>query len=147
MSSRLLRKEKMTIKMFVLLLVFPFATILYWIFARKQTGNDLDAHSAVTESPGEKENIQNETSKELLSVIEGPFRKSEPLKICNNCRFPWQSVLIARRLILITIKTFLFNTVVKLHGCNLWDKHITSIQLYVPYLCFPIFTRAYWHIY
>ena len=61
MSSGLLRKEKMTIKMFVLLLVFPFATILYLIFAREQTGNDLDAHPAVTESPGEKENIQNET--------------------------------------------------------------------------------------
>ena len=127
----LLHRKKMSIKMFVLLLVFPFAAILYWIFARKRTGNNLSAHVAVTENPGEEENIQNELSKELLNVIEGPFRKSEPQKTDNSRRLPWQSVQIARRLVLITVKTFLVNMVVKLFVMLLLTAFFTIHHLKV----------------
>ena len=49
----------------------------------------------------------------MLNVLEGPFRKYHGTSKNNNYKLPWEAVLIARRLILIIMRTFINNVLLR----------------------------------
>ena len=135
-SSWLLHKKMMSVRMFVVSLFFPCVAIMYWLHShlrvsRKQPGTELSDTCAVSEEHEERSSLQKEVSQELLNVIEGPFRKSESTNHTNNYRLPWESILIARRLILIVIKTFVPDTVVRLYVMLLFSVLFLAHQVKV----------------
>ena len=117
MSPWLLNRRMISVRMFVVSLIFPCAAILYWLYiqicvSRKQSGYKIDNACPVSEEQDERNISQEELSQEILNVIEGPFRKS---KSSANYRLPWESVLLTRRLVLIVIRTFVLNIAVRLY--------------------------------
>ena len=55
--------------------------------------------------------MPNREYKDVLQIIEGPFRKLNVYTHQDKAyRLPWETVLIGRRLVLIVIKTFVINT-------------------------------------
>ena len=121
-SSRLLHKRKITSKNFVLSLIFPSAVIMYWLYIRlcnfKSSKEESREESATPvaelESADDDSSQEGKISEVLLNVIEGPFRKSDEPMADVNAKLPWESVLVARRLVLILVKTVVFNTLVRL---------------------------------
>ena len=119
-STWLLHRKKISIRMFVLALTLPLAAILNWLYIQLSVylhhGTTLDNNFSINERPEEESSWQEKMTNELLNVIVGPFRKVESWTLMvNNHKLPWESILIGRRLILIVIKTFLFNTVIRLY--------------------------------
>ena len=119
-SSWLLEKKKLSIKMFVLFLLVPLAAILYWLynvsFCCKGSVIELEDVSLTEQTQlDDGLTVEEKVSGELLSIMEGPFRQSDPACIENKSKLRWESMLVARRLVLISIKTFITNTVTRLH--------------------------------
>ena len=118
LSSWLLHKRKMTPKMFVGTLIFPLGAILYWIYIRfgvyKHSRTEL-RNSAWSKGQDQSDGSPDDISKELLDIVEGPFRKSRRNDRSSNSKLPWQTALIGRRLVLIVIKTFAADTFTQLY--------------------------------
>ena len=115
-SSWLLHKGRMTGKMLMFNLMFPPASILYWAFIRLCTNKKsrINLSNEATEATvrtDEKHSLEKEILKQFLEIMEGPFRET---KTTPDKKLSWECVLITRRLILIFVKTFIMNTVVKL---------------------------------
>ena len=116
-SSQLLHSKKMSIIMFLLSLAFPLASILYWIHDRicawANTPTELHDYVAAPEGPNDNTILQEEISKEVLDILEGPFRKANETD--NSQKIPWESVIIARLFVLIVVKAIFLNTVSRLY--------------------------------
>ena len=114
-SSWLLHRKKMSSSTFVCFLTFPLGVIVYWIYDRlldwRKSKTQLKHDLLFKDKSENGASQQGTTAEELLNVLEGPFRISET----NQFKLPWQFVLIGRRLVLIMIKTFLTNIVVRLY--------------------------------
>ena len=98
-SSRLLHNNKLSAKQFLFGLFFPLTVICYWLNAcLKDSSRELSHREVLSQE------VQD-----VLQVMEGPFRKLK-----KKYRISWESVLIGRRLVLIFIKTFVINTLLRL---------------------------------
>ena len=106
-SSHLLHRKILSLRTLILSLLFPMPAMLYWLYiwvcCRKKTSTVIADISLLDGS-----------TKEVLKIMEGPFRKSRDCNSENEYRIPWESVLIGRRLVLIFIKTFVINTFIRL---------------------------------
>ena len=113
-TSLLLHRKMMSSEMFVLSLVLPISSIIYWLYicfhANKvyvtQSNNDVGAI--------EREDNWERTSRQLLKDMEGPFRGTESSSINKGSKLFWESIFITRKLALLFAKTFIINTVVRL---------------------------------
>ena len=103
-SSQLLCDNKLSPSGFLLCVLFPVPSILYWLYTLICCCKKASAALNKIET--------NKISKEVLEIMEGPFRSSSDNKTEKKRRLSWESILITRRLILIFIKTFVFNTFV-----------------------------------
>ena len=95
---------------FLLSLLIPFPTIIYWICIRI-----MRCLKRSSEIELRLEDVLNERAEEILNVIEGPFRKHHGTNTDSNYRLPWESVFIGKRLVLIFIKTFVIDVVSRLY--------------------------------
>ena len=100
-TSQFLHKNMLSIKQFLICLLFPLPAIMYWLYDRFKNDWKKFEH---TEMP-------NQVEQDVLQITEGPFRKLNVNTNEDNAyRLPWETVLIGRRLVLIVIKTFVINT-------------------------------------
>ena len=88
-TSRKIQHGTMTMTQFLLAIVFPVPALLFWLF-----------HSGC---PSRGANVEeNQNFKPLKEMILGPYKKTDENR--NGCGAKyWQSVLIARRFILVVI--------------------------------------------
>ena len=105
-SSWLLHNGALSIKTSFLCLLFPLPTICYCLYIR------LWCHQKKNTEISDLGFI-NQNDKEVLEIMEGPFRRSNCHGTSCDCRLPWESALIGRKLLLICIKTFVANTFVR----------------------------------
>ena len=98
-SSWLIQRNHLTTGKYLLSIVLPLPTILYWIFIKifHRKGNT----DRVDNTPLDPD------TREMLNVFEGPFRNYNGANKNNNYKLPWEAVLIGRRLVLIITKTFI----------------------------------------
>ena len=133
-SCWLLHRRMMSTRMFVLSLIFPLAVIIYWLYVWictwSQSKAKLDDVTA-TEQPTGGKCLDDELVNESLDVIEGPFRKLESKHKNDSHKIPWESVLITVRLVLIVVKTFIFNKVVRLLVMSLLTNMFLIYQMKV----------------
>ena len=61
------------------------------------------------------QNELSESAQEMLNLLEGPFRSFHRTESNSICRLSWESTLIARRFVLILIKTFVSDTLIRLY--------------------------------
>ena len=120
MTSWMLHRKHISAKVLVFLLTCPLGAIFYWIYVRYNTcrwsNRELSDDASLIKISQEVDNLQAQaTSDELLNVLEGPFRKSQGGCMDQNFKLPWEIMLITKRLILIVIKTFIFNVVLRLY--------------------------------
>ena len=114
-SSWLMHRNKLSIKGFLLSLLLPLPTTVYFIYMRisypkkSMKGSDIEEETSITGT------IKNESIRELLDVLEGPFRKYNGTDISCSHKLPWESILIVQRLVLIIIRTFLTNILFRLY--------------------------------
>ena len=118
-SSWLLYRNNISVTKFVLSMVFPLAAIFYWIYLRccssKLSEPLYEGNDQVAETPQEGIDAQQITPEALFDIIAGPFRELKTNVRDKNFKLPWESVLVATKLILIFAKNFVFNTVVRLY--------------------------------
>ena len=98
-ASRLLHRNMLTTGYFLLALALPFPTVLYWLYVR------YISHKEPVEG-----NALNNNSKDILQVLDGPFREEHNK---DSCRLPWETVFIGRRLVLICVKIFVIDVVIR----------------------------------
>ena len=103
-SSQLLHKRMLSAKHFFLSLLFPLPAICCWLY--NYCKNCRKDHQDI-------ENLSQDVQ-DILQITEGPFRKLNNSAVDKSHRLSWESVLIGRRLVMIFMKTFIINTVVRL---------------------------------
>ena len=107
-ASWLLHTNKLATGRFLMSLLMPLPVIFYWIYIRISYHKD---HTSRLDP-----NEQSDNGMDILDVLEGPFRKQIGNKnISKNYRIPWESALIGRRFVLILIKTFVIDAIVRLY--------------------------------
>ena len=106
-SSSLLYNNQLTKGKFLLSILLPLPTVLYWTFIKICLRKDNA--DRVEDAP------LDENTREMLNVLEGPFRKYHGTSKSNNHKLPWEAILIARRLILIIMRTFINNVLLRLY--------------------------------
>ena len=79
--------------------VLPLPFLIYWLFQRIW-------HKGERHVPGSDQDV----NKDVLEIIHGPFR---PPDTDNKGALYWESVLIARRLILLVIHTFITDALLR----------------------------------
>ena len=109
-ASWLMHRTFLSTGRFLLALLMPFPTVIYWIYIRIK--HRIKCSSETESRP---EDVLNERAEEILNVIEGPFRKHHGTNTDSNCRLPWESVFIGKRLVLIFIKTFVIDVISRLY--------------------------------
>ena len=126
-SSWLLHRNKLGKKSFLVSLLLPLPTVLYWTFIRifyQKSSIDRVMADAILE----------EDTKEMLNVLEGPFRKYHETSTNKTCNLAWEVILIGRRLILILVKTFINDVVLRLYLMLVLMILFTFHHIYVqPY--------------
>ena len=105
-SSSLLHNNQLTKGKYLLSILLPLPTVLYWIFIKT-------CHRKVNADRAEDTPLDVNT-REMLNVLEGPFRKRHGPNKNVNYKLPWETVLTARRLILIFTRTFINNVLLRL---------------------------------
>ena len=117
-SSCLLRRGIMKSKMFLLSLVFPMASVLYWLYIQDDAYKVLKSQSSnkvgVTERPVKDGSWETKTLRQLLEVVEAPFRESETSAADKTFKISWESILVTRRLVLLFAQAFIVNTLARL---------------------------------
>ena len=106
-SSSLLYNNQLTKGKFLLSVLLPLPTVLYWTFIKiclRKPNADRVEDAPLDENTGE-----------MLNVLEGPFRKYHGTSKSNNHKLPWEAILSARRLILIIMRTFISNVLLRLY--------------------------------
>ena len=98
-SSQLLHRNMLSAKQFLLCSFFPLPVICYWLFTCLKDSRRELSHREVL----------SQEAQDVLQIMEGPFRKLK-----KKYPMSWESVLIGRRLVLIFIRTFVINTLLRL---------------------------------
>ena len=106
-SSSLLHNNQLTKEKYLPSILLPLPTVLYWIFIK--ICHRKDNADRVEDAP------LDPNTREMLNVLEGPFRKYHGTNKSNNYKLPWEAILIARRLILIITRTFINNVILRLY--------------------------------
>ena len=106
-SSSLLYNNQLTKGKFLPSVLLPLPTVLYWTFIKIRVRKE-NADS-VEDAP------LDQNTREMLDVLDGPFRKYHRTSTSNNYKLPWEAVLIARLLILIIMRTFINNVLLRLY--------------------------------
>ena len=130
-TSWLLRTNKLSTDRFLLLLLLPFPAIIYCLYIRfiLLRGSDLSTEL-------QEQNELNESAQEMLNLLEGPFRSFHGTKSNSTYRLSWESILIARRFVLILIKTFVFDTLIRLYLMLFFIILFFMHHIYVrPFAC------------
>ena len=105
-SSSLLHNNQLTKRKYLLSILIPLPTVLYWILIKI-------CHRKVNDDRAEDAPLDVNT-REMLNVLEGPFRKRHGTNKSISYKLPWEAVLTARRLILIFTRTFINNVLLRL---------------------------------
>ena len=105
-SSSLLRSNQLTKGKYLPSILLPLPTVLYWTFIKIHRRKD--SADRVEDAP------LDPNTREMLNVLEGPFRKCHGTNKSIDYKLPWEAVLIARRLILIIIRTFINDVLLRL---------------------------------
>ena len=120
-SSSLLHNNQMIKGKYLLSILLPLPTVLYWTFIKICLRKD-NAHRV------DDAQLDPNTG-EMLNVLEGPFRKFHGTNKSNNYKLPWEAVLILRRLILITTRTLMNDVFLRL-----FLMHIVMILFVVHHI-------------
>ena len=129
-ASWLTHRNKLPVTGFLLSLLFPLPTIVYFVFIRicypkdSIEGSDMRGEN-ITES------IKDKNINELLEVLEGPFRKYNGTDISCNYNLPWESILIAQRLVLIITRTFLADVLIRSYVMLLFTILFLVCHIYI----------------
>ena len=102
-SSQMLHNRILSVRKLFPCLLFPKPTICYWFYiciSSPKRNSQVPRNSSIT-----NENIQ-----ETLEILEGPFRKKKCTNVSESFPLSWESILISRKLLLITLKTFVIHT-------------------------------------
>ena len=105
-SSWLIQRNQLTKGNYLLSILLPLPTILYWIFIT--ICHRKDSTDRADNTP------LDPNTRKMLNVFEGPFRNYHGANKNNNYKLPWEAVLIGRRLILIITKTFINDVLFRL---------------------------------
>ena len=125
-SSSLLHNNQLTKGKYLTSIVLPLKTVLYWMFIKIRLRKDNDDRV--------EDALLDQNTREMLNVLEGPFRKYHGTSKSNNYKLPWEAALIARRLILIIMRTFINNVLLRLYlmqvSMILFAFHHSYVQPY-----------------
>ena len=123
-ASRLLYKNIVSTRIFLLCLLFPIPTTIFWLSYHKKAGR----------RETEDVDVLDDCAKDALDILEGPFRNSVDGCTHNIYHLSWESIYIGRRLVLICIKTFVINTFI----------HLLLMSFFlVLFLCHHIYVKPF----
>ena len=125
-TSWLLHRNRISTRWFLVSLLLPFAVIIYWIYVPITCRKD---NTAAVQLQAKK--LLNKNTNEILDVLEGPFRKYHGTGIDNSFRLPWESILIGRRFMLIFVKAFVTNVVIRLYLMQIFSILFLVHHIYV----------------
>ena len=133
LGSYLLRLGRISVLQFCIACIFPFPFCCFWMYLLLK--NCSSGHNSVDNTNSNEEtsssscnNTDQETSSEtqhnsgqamssteaILEILLGPFRTHEPVFCLPASRLPWEGFLIFRRLVLIIVLTFVFDSRLKM---------------------------------
>ena len=125
-SSWLIHRNQTTKGKCLLSILLPLPTVFYWIIIK--ICHRKDNADRVDDAPLDL------NTREILNVLEGPFRKYHGTNKINNYKLPWEAVLIGRRLILIITRTFVNDVLLRvclmLFSVILFTFHHIYVQPY-----------------
>ena len=125
-SSSLLHNNQLTKGKYLPSILLPLPTVIYWMVIKIRLRKDNA--DRVEDAP------LDQNTREMLNVLEGPFRKYHGTSKSKNYKLPWEAVLIARRLILIIMRTFINNVLLRLYlmqvSVILFAFHHSYVQPY-----------------
>ena len=125
-SSSLLHNNQLAKGKYLLSILLPLPTVLYWMF--------IKIHLLKDNADRVEDARLDQNTREMLNVLEGPFRKYHGTSKSNNYKLPWEAVLIARKLILIIMRTFINNVLLRLYlmqvSMILFAFHHSYVQPY-----------------
>ena len=125
-ASWLLHVYMVSSKKFLLSLLLPLPTIIYWLYVRitKRNNNKPEAET-------EDDKRRSENAEEMQDLLEGPFRRYHGAVNDTKYRISWESIFIGRRLILIFVKTFVTDALLRLYLMLFFMFLFTLHHIYV----------------
>ena len=125
-ASWLLNVHMVSAKKFLLSLLLPLPTIIYWLHVciKKRNNNEPEAEMQDKKRP-------NKIAEEMQDLLEGPFRCYHGAVNDRQYRLSWESIFIGRRLILIIIMTFVTDTLLRLYLMLFFMFLFTLHHIYV----------------
>ena len=125
-ASWLLHADMLSTENFLLSLLLPLPTIVYWLYVcvTHQNNNELEAGI-------EDGNRRSENAEEMQDLLEGPFRHYNGKENNRKYRLSWESIFIGRRLILTFIKTFVTDVLIRLYLMLFFMASFTLHHIYV----------------
>ena len=129
LAIKLLKRPHTSTKSVFSCLIFPLPYFLYWFvssFLSKRRSSEQYQDNSTTANDDDSVLSQRPSqfvssdayNREILTVLLGPFRKRKgPNNVSSDAydKLPWESIFIARRLILIGLYTLITNPVTRLY--------------------------------
>ena len=125
-ASWLLHFHMLSAEKFLLSLSLPLPTIIYWLYVRITNRNNNDPQTEM-----EDENRLSESAEEMQDLLEGPFRHYHRTENNRKYRLSWESIFIGRKLILIFIKTFVTDALIRLYFMLFFMVSFTLHHIYI----------------
>ena len=113
---------------FLLSLLLPLPTIIYWLYVRITNQNNNESQVKMKDENRLK---ISERVEEMQDLLEGSFRHYHGT--VNDRKYPlsWESIFISRRLILIFIKTFVTDALIRLYFMLFFMVSFTLHHIYI----------------
>ena len=125
-ASWLLHFHMLSTGKFLLSLLLPLPTIIYWLYVRITNRNNNKPEGVMEDEKRPSENIE-----EMQDLLEGPFRSYRGAVNDRKYSLSWESILIGRRLILIFVKTFVTDALLRLYLMLFFMFLFTLHHIYV----------------
>ena len=134
LGSYLLKFRRIGVKQFCAACLFPLPFCCFWLYTLlKERGGVNQAYNTIEENDNASEQIDNEirshgastyiesnespwktSESTILGVLVGPFRCHKDFMCFPSSHIPWEGFLIFRRLVLITVLTFVYDIQLRL---------------------------------
>ena len=116
LGSYLLKFDRISVSQFCIACIFPLPFCCYWAYLLLKDSplryNTVEQDGDVTTQQSSTEGISSRTA--ILRILLGPFRRHEDVFRFPASFVPWEGLLIFRRLVLIFVLTFIYDSRLKM---------------------------------
>ena len=106
-ASQMIHNRILSVSKLFPCILFPIPTICYWFYtciSSPKRNSQASSDSFIV----------NKSIQKALETLEGPFRKMKGTNASTSLPLSWESIIILRKLLLISLKTFVIHTFFRL---------------------------------